>query len=123
MGESSKIVNLQDIRVKRRKRYLAQHGDRLSTFIEEFVENNMPFTISDLTQIYVTALQNDGQSNWCQLDFREVVGTAINHCLGEDLMTALESTNWYDKSFVCKEEVIDRSTSYFILRTGRAANN
>ena len=123
MRVGSKIIDLNEARVRRRKRYLAQHGDRLNTFIEDYVENHMPFDISDLTQIYVNALQHDGHSEWCHIDFREVVGTAINYCLGEALMEALKATSWYDMSYISREEVIDRSTSYFILRTGRVANN
>lgn len=123
MRSETKIIDIRQARQLRRRRYLAAYGDRLNTLIEEFIEANLPFDIADLTQIYVNALQQDESSSWCHLEFRELVSRAIQHCLGDELMITLGAEPWFNRAYVSLEEVIDRSTTYFILRKGRVANN
>ena len=123
MSNENKIIDMREHRQRRRKRYLSLHGDRLDSFIGEYVESNMPFDLNDLTQIYLGAMQTEEFPGMSHLDFREVVSTAINYCLGKDLIEALQANTWYDRSFISDEEVIDRSTSYFILRKGQVANS
>ncbi|MDA9951110.1 hypothetical protein N9D31_00920 [Oligoflexaceae bacterium] len=121
MKNNGNIINLQDHRVRRRKRYLAQHGDRLDSFIGDFLDHNMAFDLNDLSKMYMIASQQDS-GQWCHFEFRDIVSRAIEHSVGEGLIAALKANRWFDESFISTEEVFDRSTSYFILRAGRVAN-
>ena len=121
--DSSKIINLREYRLKRRRTYLVQHGEQLEAFIVDYLSTHVPFDLNDITHIYLSAQQQDNALMWDTLDLREVVSSALAECLGDTIMDALRGTRWFDESFVNSDEILDRCTSLFILQQGRAANS
>lgn len=123
MNENKNIIELKAYRQTRRKSYLRQHGERLETFLSEFLEAHVPFDFHDLSQMYLANQAHAQHESWDYTDLREVVASALDHCLGEAVIAALRSQRWFDESFVTFDEVMDRCTSLFILHKGRAANS
>ena len=106
---------LNSYRRKKRQQFILAHGDRLHTYIEDFLKSNLTLNFNQLSKAYLSQARHTNAASWDYLDMREELENALNEILGDKIFEELRSTDWFDSSLVAKDEILELLVSRFIL--------
>jgi len=106
---------LNSYRRKRRQLFIRSYGERLHTYIEDFLKSNLTLNFNQLSNAYLNQARYTNAASWDYLDMREELENALNKMLGDKIFDELQSTDWFDSSLVAKDEILELLVSRFIL--------
>lgn len=117
-----KIIELSKFKQDRKTAFLKSHEMRLEQFFEGFLNRHFQESFHIISEQYLAFRVNANEMDWDYHDFRDALKDAIAIVYGEQIWLEANATRWFNPKLISKDEVIDRCTSYFILRETRAAN-
>lgn len=118
----SNVIDLQQYRKQRKRQYIKSHEHQLERFFEAFVSRHFKETYPLLSDQYMACKVSQNEMAWDYHDFRDALKEAIAIVYGAQIWQELRTQSWFDPKHLSAEEVIDRCTSFFILRATFAAN-
>ncbi len=106
---------LHSYRRKKRQQFILSHGDRLRSYIEDFLKSNLTLNFTQLSKAYLNQARNANAVSWDYLDMRDELEHALGEILGDKIFEELRKTEWFDSSLIAKDEILELLVSRFIL--------
>ena len=118
----SNVIDMNAARRKRKKEFLFENETRLKKFLCSFISRKIDMNFCTLSHAYLHYIASENEESWDYSDFREKVGSAIQSIYGNDLWHEITREHWFQSRFLSIEEIIDRTTTEFILADPVVAN-
>ncbi len=120
---STRILQLDDYRKKRRLSWRKRYKSHLCQFFQMFIEKNLTVDLIWATQNYQSHCYLNHEYAWDYRDFRDLLREAIDAALGDFLYIELKKQWWFDERWLTKEEALDHCLSAYVLGDLGAASS